>query len=246
MTRLLIRLYPAAWRKRYGDELEELIGDTRSGWRAVLDVFKGAMTMRLRSSSIIRLALGLIAAMGGLAGMAISYFIPEVWEATVVAEIYGPGGAQQLMESLEKSRSNVTSRHSLFKMMTDSRLDIYRLERQTKPIEDIEDKMRQNTHVGIISVVQKDGGVVFSVSFLYSDPSKAVDTTNTLLARIREELAPGYSIQVLDSPVVPRKPVAPKRLAFIVLGLLAGLTIAFIAFIVRRRPNPPGPGLQAA
>ena len=46
----LTRLYPRAWRERYGDELDELLSD-RCGWRETVDVVKGAVTERLLHST---------------------------------------------------------------------------------------------------------------------------------------------------------------------------------------------------
>lgn len=40
-ARLLVRLYPRAWRKRYGEELVELLGD-RVRPRDVVDILRGA------------------------------------------------------------------------------------------------------------------------------------------------------------------------------------------------------------
>jgi hypothetical protein len=245
MTRMLIRLYPAAWRQRYGDELEELMGDAPGGWRASFDVFKGAITMRMKNGSTAWLALWLMAA-GAVLGFAGSYLIPVTWEARTVAEISGPGGSRALVESLQKSQSNTTSRRSLANLMIDPHLDIYKTERQSRPLEDIEDTMRRNIHIGISPNNGKGGSDLFSLSFRYSDPSKAADTASALMARMIQELEPGYSITVLDAPTVPQKPIAPQRLAVMVSGILVGLIVAFIIFIARRRPNPPGPGLQPA
>lgn len=45
-ARALIRLYPAQWRKRYGEEFEALLEDSAPGLRAILDLMKGAIKMR--------------------------------------------------------------------------------------------------------------------------------------------------------------------------------------------------------
>jgi hypothetical protein len=48
----LLRIYPTAWRARYGDELanliEELDGDTRISWRVRLDVVRAGLAERAR------------------------------------------------------------------------------------------------------------------------------------------------------------------------------------------------------
>jgi hypothetical protein len=47
LARSLIRLYPAAWRKRYGAEFEALLEEAPQGWSAVFDLFTGAIRMQL-------------------------------------------------------------------------------------------------------------------------------------------------------------------------------------------------------
>jgi hypothetical protein len=42
----LTRLYPAAWRDRYGDEMDELLSE-RTSWREVADVAKAALIERM-------------------------------------------------------------------------------------------------------------------------------------------------------------------------------------------------------
>ncbi len=45
----LLRLYPRAWRARYGDELLGLIDDAGLSWRIVADVAAGAVVERVRA-----------------------------------------------------------------------------------------------------------------------------------------------------------------------------------------------------
>ena len=42
-TRYLVALYPRAWRLRYGDELEELVGDQRLSFAIAFDLIRGAV-----------------------------------------------------------------------------------------------------------------------------------------------------------------------------------------------------------
>ena len=54
LLRILARLYPAAWRKRYGDEFEALIEDARPGLGGALDILKGALAMQFTSWTPLR------------------------------------------------------------------------------------------------------------------------------------------------------------------------------------------------
>ena len=206
--------------------------------------------MRLSWGATSGLVLGLMA-VGGIAGGATSYLIPERWESKGIVEIRSAAGFQAMVESLEKSRSDVTSRRSLVNLITDARLHLYGDQRRTEPLEDIEDTMRSAIHVGVAAKgAAEDGAAVFSVGFRYTDPAKARDTTNALLVRMTQELKasnPDYRVEVLDSPTLPREPLSPKRTACMAMGLLAGLVLALaVILLVRRRMGPPGPGLQAA
>jgi hypothetical protein len=57
VSRFLVRLYPAAWRARYGSELEALVLEQAGGrvpWRVGLDVALAAGRERLRSTGLAR------------------------------------------------------------------------------------------------------------------------------------------------------------------------------------------------
>jgi hypothetical protein len=46
-THWLVRLYPKAWRERYGDEIQDLIETEGAGFRAHYDIVKAALDERL-------------------------------------------------------------------------------------------------------------------------------------------------------------------------------------------------------
>ena len=48
----LTRLYPSAWRDRYGDELDALIEDEGSGWGIIANVARNALLERFRPSDL--------------------------------------------------------------------------------------------------------------------------------------------------------------------------------------------------
>ena len=52
--RLLIRLYPAAWRDRYGAEFAALLSERRPGWLHRLDIVRGAVDARLHPEVVRR------------------------------------------------------------------------------------------------------------------------------------------------------------------------------------------------
>ena len=49
MIRLLLALYPAAWRRRYGDELAQLVDDSGLSAGAVIDIVRAGLVERRQS-----------------------------------------------------------------------------------------------------------------------------------------------------------------------------------------------------
>ena len=72
MTRLLTRLYPRAWRERYGEELADLIDETGLSPRVAIDVSRGAAR---EWTSQARLAL----AGGGTMVIGPAWRHPQIW-----------------------------------------------------------------------------------------------------------------------------------------------------------------------
>jgi hypothetical protein len=64
-----LRLYPRDWRQRYGDEIGDLLGERPFGWRARLDVIRGALDAHLHPRHPPRIGL-LAPLVAGLAWIA--------------------------------------------------------------------------------------------------------------------------------------------------------------------------------
>lgn len=84
-SRLLLRLYPRAWRERYGEELDVLLlaieSDGGAGWRARADVVRGALAERLRGWGFGRGVPPYERARGGL------LLVLVAWVAFVIAGV---------------------------------------------------------------------------------------------------------------------------------------------------------------
>jgi hypothetical protein len=77
-ARFLVRLYPARWRARYGDELEALIEDSpASGWN-LLNVLSGAIRMQLLSWTLWK-AAAILTVLGTVIGLGMSFALPQRW-----------------------------------------------------------------------------------------------------------------------------------------------------------------------
>jgi hypothetical protein len=115
LVRNLIRLYPANWRERYGDEFEALLEDSSPGWSAVFDLLKGAVKMQSNVRSFPKLAGGLAVA-GMLAGLAISFLVsPRYISQAALQVTSGPGGSLPFnpAERLMQMQQEILSRTSL-------------------------------------------------------------------------------------------------------------------------------------
>jgi len=52
LVRWAARLYPAAWRARYGVEMEALLEDAGSGGGDLWDIVRGALNMQMTNTPI--------------------------------------------------------------------------------------------------------------------------------------------------------------------------------------------------
>jgi hypothetical protein len=181
-ARFVIRLYPAAWRKRYGDEFEALLEDRPPTLSSLFDLIKGATKMHFSVPTFPKLAL-LLSVTGLLTGLGISYLVtPRYISEATMTLMQTPGSAPaDLRPILAEMQLEILSRTSLFSVITDQRLDLYRNERAREPIEDVIAIMRRDLEIG-----PTGPGSAFHIRFAYSDRSKAHDTVQTLVSKFVE------------------------------------------------------------
>ncbi len=211
--------------------------------------------MRFRAQGAWAVLLG-FAAVGAVAGLGVSYLVTPMWEAKAVLQCTparigsGDDGFRRAVQALERSKMDVESRRSLASLIVDPGLDLYREERRTRSVESVAETMRQNVQLAVMARPSKAGAAIFTVAFRYPDPKKAADTTIRLtdmfMASVQSPASPQDAVfyDTLDRPVLPRRPIFPKRESFIVAGGIAGLILAAATLIVRRRMFGQGPGLQ--
>ena len=178
LARFVIRLYPAAWRKRYGDEFEALLEAHPPTPSTLFDLIKGATKMHFSVPTFPKLAL-LLSVAGMLAGLGVSHlFVSEYVSEATMTLVQTPGSAPaDLRPILAGMQQEILSRTALYTLMTDPRLDLYRRERARQPIEDVIANMRGNLEIGLTGP-----GSTFHIRFTYSDRAKAHDTVQALMA----------------------------------------------------------------
>lgn len=228
--KLLLRLYPAAWRERYGEELEALMLDVPGGWRGNLDVIKGALAMRMTYHSSAKVVPAFVI-FGALAGLLVSYVMPAQWRAAVVLQ-----RVPAQVDDVQEIAYSLGSGQYLGTLIEDPDLDLYRDERRTATIEEIEEIMRQNLRIATMESPVQSEAQIFAIAFQYRDPEKAKATVNALTNMLLRESSAhfGYYLDVLDPPQIPLQPSSPNRALFVASGGLAGLVFAIATILVRR------------
>src|ERR1017187_3114640 len=119
LVRWAARLYPAAWRARYGVEMEALLEDAGSGAGDLWDIVRGALFMQMTSLSFWKILAGCSLA-GVLAAAIWSVALPERYVSTAVMRIdAAPGDARIQMMRLQQV---ALSRFSLLSIISGQNL----------------------------------------------------------------------------------------------------------------------------
>src|SRR3954470_15547161 len=95
---LAARLYPRAWRHRYGEEFDALVEDMRPSWRQFSDVTRGAVQMQIRTGASYLKVVGVLAVAGAIAAAAMSFRVPTRYVSSAVIQLKAEpqGGAPDL------------------------------------------------------------------------------------------------------------------------------------------------------
>jgi capsular polysaccharide biosynthesis protein len=229
LARWMIRLYPASWRARYGDELEALLADTGADARIVGDLARGGMRMQLKAwpFPLLALVLGII---GLLAGAGISFFVPNVYVSEAVLRIDSAHATTDHLD-IVRAEQEVESRRKLPQMIAG--LGLYRNDLLMEPLEDVMMEMRRHIQVDPLSIPGR--GTAFRIRFDYGDRIQAQQTVDALVKSFQNQAAElkrseaanrGQKIAVLDTASLPGAPVFPTKPVLWGGGLLAGLGIA--------------------
>lgn len=95
--------------------------------------------------------------------------------------------SQDLTERIGTMQQEIMSRASLSSIITDPRLDLYKEERASQPLEDVIETMRnRDVHITIDSLPGEHRVSAFQISFDYRDRTKAHDTVQNLIAKFQE------------------------------------------------------------
>jgi uncharacterized protein involved in exopolysaccharide biosynthesis len=264
LTKLAANLYPRWWRDRYGEEFAALLEEARPGLGGTLDVLKGALAMRLSTPWSWKPIL-FCAVLGPIIGLAVTYVMTPQYSSSAVVSIRPPqdpttkesGASIDIVDEINQLSREVMSRTQLMNFIRN--FDLYRLERNQMPNEDVLELMRGNIHISAAPAIVGGRAVpAFQVSFQYTDPRASQKVVNALVsgyldtnvkARYRETyqrgqpLPPGPTMEVLDPASLPTNPSYPQRKDFAAVGLGSGIllgALVTLALYFRRKLQPAG------
>jgi uncharacterized protein involved in exopolysaccharide biosynthesis len=255
LAQWMMRLYPAVWRARYGDEVDALLADSGADAHVVVDLLQGGVRMQLARLSFWKMALAL-GVTGMLAGFSLSFLItPEytsfaTMRMTPVAIQEGKLPAiDGMKEAITQMEDAVESRGSLLSIAKE--LNLYNVLRSSRPIEDVIEDVKRGIRIQFVRLPRKMAtqAGAFNIEFVYYDRSKAQATVRALIYAFAEQnlkrsLAAhdpfrGYVLDVLDTASLPHNPVKPNRHTMTWAGGMAGfIAAAVIALFGRARHAP--------
>jgi hypothetical protein len=246
--RLLIRcaagMYPAQWRARYGAELDALVDDAGAGWPEFVDICRGAIKMQILRGSAWQFA-AICGVLGLVAAGVFALRSPNQYKSQAVLRM-AAGSEDEEIDRLNKAEQTVLSRSSLAALI--QQLDLYKKERQTLPLEDIVQNMR-NQAIQIRMLARPNSvsrNLAFALTFDDEDPRRAQGVVSALTMQFITAMKDSAPLEVLDSASLPQVAFAPNRPALLALGLALGLAAGVLLLGVRRWPVVPLVGLGVA
>jgi uncharacterized protein involved in exopolysaccharide biosynthesis len=252
LVRWAARLYPAAWRERYGVEMGALLEDVGPGAGDLWDIVRGAVSMQMTSLSFWKILAGF--AVAGVLGAGIwSATLTDRYVSSAVLRISlapqaAAGGTDverkmAVMRHLQEMEQVTLSRTSLSSII--QKAGIYANERKTLPLEDIVERMR-NRDIRIHPTNVR-GEPAFAVEVANENPAVAQAALRAIVTSLVEQnlevsRRPGSAatnVEVLHPASLPSQPDGPNRVRVMGNGLAAGLVLGLVCgaiwSIVRRK-----------
>lgn len=212
------RLYPRAWRGRYGEEFAAMIEDLPEGrarWATAGDILRGALFMRVRKG------VAGVAAVGALAGFVIaagvSLAMPDRYITGAVVQVGGEVGDKELTAVVTRTLDaevleQLIAKHSLYGSSGNAT-----------------ERMQQDVQVSFTHR-RADGSRALRISFVHTAPEMARRVARELTTVMMQ----GQSgLKLLDEPALPRTPMSPNRLSILMFGLNMGMVAGFGVGCVR-------------
>jgi len=226
VSRLLIRLYPAWWRNRYGQELEALVED--SGSHDVWDLLRGAMEMQMKTWSFGR-TVTVCGLVGVVVAGAAAFSGPQLYQSTATLKLDKPDP-----DALDRVVEAALPRNALVSIIND--YNLYPRERKSMPMEDVTNKVMYR-EVWITPVAPN----LARVSFYYEDPVQAQRVSQDLVGRIiaANVATPNGGVIQLVAPADQAKRIIGGQVRRVFgLGLPVSLLFGVVLALILRRRTP--------
>jgi hypothetical protein len=230
LLRLARRLYPPAWRARYGDELQALIEERPRGWRDIADVAREGVTMRIRYSSVPATA-AMFALAAGVVAASVAWQRPDRFEAEGLLEVRAAGPASTadyrwLVDTLQGG----LSAGSLTPLIT--RFGLQGSVNTVPVSEGLLLQVRQN-----ITVMPVRNSNLVRISYANADPRIAQQVTQELMVQLaRFTEATPTRLEVSRLPAVPEHALNRNRVVTAsASGAGGGVLLGTMIGLLRRR-----------
>ncbi|MBI4910125.1 MAG: hypothetical protein HY820_41290 [Acidobacteria bacterium] len=223
----LVRLYPRAWRERYGEEFHALLDDCPPDKLKIASIVTAALSMRLGAMARSPLGWGSAGAVTGASLLLMWAAITParyVSHATILAQ---GSDRRQIMREVGAASQSALRRSELIGIM--DRHGLFREERARMPAEDVVEKMRQSIRVSF------GQPALVLVDFVYPDPMIAQRVTQDLQVAL---MSAAGGLTLLDPASLPTTPAWPNLLAVAGTGLIAGALLGAAGFLLRRKLAP--------
>jgi len=245
LLRLAARLYPAAWRNRYGVEFQALLDDNTPRWRDLADILIGGLEMRLAHAHT-GIAVAAFSAAGAIAAAAIAFATFDRFVSAGTMHIRP--AAQPAASAVVRLEDRVPGlardafNDAFLGYVIETR-GLYRRERdraQTS-MTTLVTRMRGDIGLDLLSPT------LVRVSFTSTDAQQTQRVVTDLMSRLVEaNLTRSVSepsatvVQVIDPSGEGRIDVPPQRVAAAGIGGLGGGALVGMLFgLRRRRPSQP-------
>jgi len=227
MRRLLVlavRLYPAAWRRRYGTEFMALLDEQQPRWGDIGDVALGGFEMRFRYSGVVMSAAVLGVASAAVAG-AMALRQPDRFEARGVMMV-SPAATADGASAAPVADAVLSALNAETLLPTADRHGLYRQEATDVRVE----RFRRDISVQLAQSNALD------VVYTAADGRQAQQVAADLMNQIAAAAGRGIRLRVLDLPQQPTEPANRFRVVTASLaGLGGGLIVGSAVGMLRRR-----------
>jgi hypothetical protein len=224
------RLYPAAWRERYGAEFEALLEDTSLQGGDVWDVLWGALTMRMTRSNLVAITAGLAVIGGLIGGLATLGNVAGYTSTGTLRVKVGDKDPATEIAAFQMAMQKTMSRGSLAELIQRPNLDLYRDARAKDPLEDIILRMRHD--IAVRHRATGAGRTALTVSFRHPDPVLAQRANAALMERLRSEMVAQVPVEVMEQASPGQSMLTGKRWQIVATGMLAGLGLGIACSMV--------------